>query len=82
MFHPGFKAQAKRRKKKINFSSSNDEFQDKEFSTVKLRLSLNRANDTAEGPDNYLNTFLLKVSLIIIFCELEVFNSVGVRRTL
>ena len=38
-------------KKKINFSSSNDEFYNKEFSTDELRLSLNRAHDTAEGPD-------------------------------
>ena len=30
---------------------SNDEFYNKEFSTDELRLSLNRAHDTAEGPD-------------------------------
>ena len=39
------------KKKKINFSSSNDEFYNKEFSTDELRLSLNRAHDKAEGPD-------------------------------
>ena len=38
-------------KKKINFSSSNDEFYNKDFSADELKLSLNRAHDTAEGPD-------------------------------
>ena len=38
-------------KKKINFSSSNKEFYNKEFSADELKLSLNRAHDTAEGPD-------------------------------
>ena len=38
-------------KKKINFASSNDEFYNKDFSTDELKLSLNRAHDTAEGPD-------------------------------
>ena len=38
-------------KKKINFSSSNDEVYNKEFSSDELKLSLNRAHDTAEGPD-------------------------------
>ena len=40
-------------KKKINFSSSNDEVYNKEFSSEELKLSLNRAHDTAEGPDKY-----------------------------
>ena len=38
-------------KKKINFSSSNNEFYNKAFSTDELKSSLNRAHDTAEGPD-------------------------------
>ena len=38
-------------KKKINFSSSNNEFYNKDFSIDELRLSLDRAHDTAEGPD-------------------------------
>ena len=38
-------------KKKINFSSSNSEFYNKDFSIDELRLSLDRVNDTAEGPD-------------------------------
>ena len=38
-------------KRNINFSSSNDEFYNKEFSSDELRISLNRAHDTAEGPD-------------------------------
>ena len=38
-------------KKNINFSHSNDEFYNKEFSSDELKLSLNRAHDTAEGPD-------------------------------
>ena len=38
-------------KRNINFHSSNDEFYNKEFSADELRLSLNRAHDTAEGPD-------------------------------
>ena len=38
-------------KKKINFSSPNDEVYNKEFSSEELKLSLNRAHDTSEGPD-------------------------------
>ena len=38
-------------KKKINFSSSNDEYYNREFSHEELKSSLNRAHDTAEGPD-------------------------------
>ena len=38
-------------KKNINVSSSNDEFYNKEFSSDELKLSLNRAHDTTEGPN-------------------------------
>ena len=38
-------------KKNINFSSSNDEYYNKDFSEDELKSSLNRAHDTAEGPD-------------------------------
>ena len=38
-------------KKKLNFSSSNNEYYNKDFSEDELRSSLSRAHDTAEGPD-------------------------------
>ena len=38
-------------KKKINFSSSNDEYYNKDFTFDELKSSLSRAHDTAEGPD-------------------------------
>ena len=75
--------------KKINFSSSNDEFYNKDFSTDELRLSLNRAHDTAEGSDK-IHYRLLKhlppesLSLLLdiynIFGELGIPHSVGARR--
>ena len=38
-------------KKIINFSSSNDEYYNKDFSEDELKSSLNLAHDTAEGTD-------------------------------
>ena len=38
-------------KKKITFSLSNDEYYNRDFSHEELKSSLNRAHDTAEGPD-------------------------------
>ena len=38
-------------KKKLNFSSSNDEYYNKVFSEDELKFSLNRAHDTAEEPE-------------------------------
>ena len=38
-------------KKNINFTSTNDEYYNKNFSEDELKSSLIRAHDTAEGPD-------------------------------
>ena len=49
-------------KKKINFTSSNDEFYNKEFSLDELKLSLNRAHRVPiKYIINYLNISLPKV---------------------
>ena len=46
------KQKQKDEQKKLNFSSSNDEYYNKDFSSDELKSSLNRAHDTAEGPDS------------------------------
>ena len=46
------KEKQKDEKKRLNFCSSNDEYYNKDFSSDELRSSLNRAHDTAEGPDS------------------------------
>ena len=46
-----FRHKSHSERKKINFSSSNDEYYNREFAVDELKSSLSRAHDTAEGPD-------------------------------
>ena len=61
-------------KKKINFSSSNDEFYNKEFSSDELKLSLNRAHDTAEGPDKIHYQLLKHLPPETLSLLLDIYN--------
>ena len=61
-------------KKKIDFSSSNDEFYNKDFSTDELILSLNRAHDTAEGPDRIHYQLLKHLTPDSLSLLLDIYN--------
>ena len=61
-------------KKKINFSSSNNEFYNKAFSTDELKSSLNRAHDTAEGPDKIHYQLLKHLPAESMSLLLDIYN--------
>ena len=61
-------------KKKINFSSSNNEFYNKAFSTDELKSSLNRAHDTAEGPDKIHYQLLKHLPADSMSLLLDIYN--------
>ena len=63
-------------KKKINFSSSNDEVYNKEFSSEELKLSLNRAHDTAEGPDRIHYQLLKHLPPESLSLLLDIYNHI------
>ena len=63
-------------KKKINFSSSNDEVYNKEFSSEELKLSLNRAHDTAEGPDRVHYQLLKHLPPESLSLLLDIYNHI------
>ena len=61
-------------KKKINFSSSNDEYYNREFSHEELKSSLNRAHETAEGPDKIHYQLLKHLSPESMSLLLNIYN--------
>ena len=63
-------------KKKINFSSSNDEVYNKEFSSEELKISLNRAHDTAEGPDRIHYQLLKHLPPESLSLLLDIYNHI------
>ena len=63
-------------RKKINFTSSNDEFYNTEFSLDELKLSLNRAHDTAEGPDKIHYQLLKHLPVESLSLLLDIYNSI------
>ena len=60
--------------KKIYFSSSNDEFYNKVFSIDELKLSLDRAHDTAEGPDKIHYQLLKRLPPESLSLLLDIYN--------
>ena len=63
-------------KKKLNFSSSNNEYYNKDFSEDELRSSLSRAHDTAEGPDKIHYQLLKHLPTESKSLLLHIFNSI------
>ena len=61
-------------KKKVNFSSSNDEYYNKVFSEDELNSSLNRAHDTAEGPDRIHYQLLKHLPVESMSLLLDIYN--------
>ena len=61
-------------KRKINFTSCNDEYYNRTFSEEELKTSLNRAHDTAEGPDK-IHYQLLKYKKRLLLRCIHHFNS-------
>ena len=61
-------------KKKINFSSSDDEYHNREFALDELKSSLTRAHDTAEGPDRIHYQLLKHLPPESLSLLLDIFN--------
>ena len=61
-------------KKKINFSSSDDEYYNREFALDELKSSLTRAHDTAEGPDRIHYQLLKHLPPESLSLLLDIFN--------
>ena len=61
-------------KKKLNFSSSNDEYYNKVFSEDELKSSLNRTHDTAEGPDRIHYQLLKHLPAESMSLLLDIYN--------
>ena len=68
------KYKQKDEKKKINFSSPNEEFYNKDFSVDELKSSLNKAHDTAEGPDKIHYQLLKHLPAESISLLLDIYN--------
>ena len=61
-------------KRKINFTSCNDEYYNRTFSEEELKTSLNRAHDTAEGPDKIHYQLLKHLPTETLSLLLEIYN--------
>ena len=68
------KQKQKDEKKKLNFFSSNDEYYNKDFSSDDLKSSLNRAHDTAEGPDRIHYQLLKHLPAESMVLLLDIYN--------